>query len=59
MKKKTTEKSPTRAVRLLDKPLKEWLFHMCDDKLISFDGTRTGHRSFTGRVILEKKKPSK
>jgi hypothetical protein len=53
--KKPVDKPRMRAVKLIDKPLKEWLFHICDDRCVSFAGDRTGHRTFSGRVTIEKK----
>lgn len=58
MTKKKTETQLTRAVKLIDKPLKEWLYHICDDRCVSFSGNRTGNRTFSGRVTIRKKTPS-
>ena len=48
-------KSPTRTLNLVDKPLRDVLFQMCDDRFISGTITRTGDRRFTARITLQKK----
>ena len=57
-KRKTKKKleSKTKTVRLINKPLRDVLFYLCDEAFIEIDTlTRTGDRTFTGRFILQKK----
>jgi len=54
-KRYKAQKLPTRKVILKDKDYVTWILHQFDDKCGEFHGTRTGKRSFTGYVVLQKK----